>query len=83
MSVPLVPLADYMVVEQEAAQSKTVSGLYLPEKASSSYDAFFKGRLNRVYSIINTEILFFDFGFGGSANLNNGDLARQSSAALV
>ncbi len=34
MSVPLVPLADYVVVEQEAAQSKTASGLYLPEKAA-------------------------------------------------
>ena len=34
MSVPLVPLADFVVVEQEAAQSKTASGLYLPEKAA-------------------------------------------------
>ena len=34
MSVPLVPLADYVVVEQEAAQSKTASGLYLPEKSA-------------------------------------------------
>ncbi len=34
MSVPLVPLADYIVVEQEQAQSKTASGLYLPEKAA-------------------------------------------------
>lgn len=34
MSVPLVPLADYVVVEQEAAQSKTTSGLYLPEKSA-------------------------------------------------
>jgi chaperonin GroES len=34
MSVPLVPLADYVVVEQDATRSKTVSGLYLPEKAA-------------------------------------------------
>lgn len=34
MTVPLVPLADYVVVEQEQAQSKTASGLYLPEKAA-------------------------------------------------
>ena len=34
MSVPLVPLADYLVVEQEAVQTKTASGLYLPEKAA-------------------------------------------------
>jgi len=34
MSVPLLPLADYVVVEQEAAQSKTASGLYLPEKSA-------------------------------------------------
>ena len=34
MSVPLVPLADYVVVEQEAVQSKTASGLYLPEKSA-------------------------------------------------
>lgn len=34
MSVPLVPLADFVVVEQEAVQTKTASGLYLPEKAA-------------------------------------------------
>jgi chaperonin GroES len=34
MSVPLMPLADYVVVEQEVAQSKTASGLYLPEKSA-------------------------------------------------
>ena len=34
MSVPLVPLADYVVVEQEKAQTRTASGLYLPEKAA-------------------------------------------------
>lgn len=34
MSVPLVPLADYVVVEQEAVQTKTASGLYLPEKSA-------------------------------------------------
>ena len=34
MSVPLVPLADYVVVEQEQAQSKTATGLYLPEKSA-------------------------------------------------
>jgi chaperonin GroES len=34
MSVPLAPLADYVVVEQEQAKSKTSSGLYLPEKSA-------------------------------------------------
>jgi chaperonin GroES len=34
MSVPLVPLADYVVIEQEKAQTRTASGLYLPEKAA-------------------------------------------------
>ena len=34
MSVPLVPLADYIVIEQEKAQTRTASGLYLPEKAA-------------------------------------------------
>ncbi len=34
MSVPLVPLADYVVVEQEAVKTKTVSGLYLPEASA-------------------------------------------------
>ncbi len=32
--VPLVPLADYVVIEQEKAQTRTASGLYLPEKAA-------------------------------------------------
>lgn len=34
MSFPLVPLADYVVIEQEKAQTRTASGLYLPEKAA-------------------------------------------------
>ena len=33
MSVPIQPMADYVVVEQEAAQTKTASGIYLPENA--------------------------------------------------
>lgn len=33
MSVPIQPLADYVVVQQEAAKAKTVSGLYLPDNA--------------------------------------------------
>ncbi|MCU0667572.1 MAG: co-chaperone GroES [Patescibacteria group bacterium] len=34
MSVPIKPLADYVVAQQEKAESKTASGLYLPEKAA-------------------------------------------------
>ena len=34
MSVPIHPLADFVVVQQEEAESKTASGLYLPEKAA-------------------------------------------------
>lgn len=33
MSVPIQPLADYIVAQQEEAQSKTASGLYLPDNA--------------------------------------------------
>lgn len=33
MSVPLNPIADYIVAENEEAENKTASGLYLPEKA--------------------------------------------------
>jgi chaperonin GroES len=33
MSVPIQPLADYVVSQAEAAQSKTASGLYLPDNA--------------------------------------------------
>lgn len=33
MSVNIKPLADYVVVEQEKAESKTASGLYLPTQA--------------------------------------------------
>ena len=34
MSVPIQPLADYVVAEAEAAATKTASGLYLPDKAA-------------------------------------------------
>lgn len=33
MSVPINPLADYVVAQQEEAETKTASGLYLPDKA--------------------------------------------------
>ena len=33
MSVPIQPLANYVVSQAEAAQSKTASGLYLPDNA--------------------------------------------------
>lgn len=32
-NVPLKPLADYVVVQQEEAKTKTASGLLLPDKA--------------------------------------------------
>lgn len=34
MSVPIQPLADYVVAEAEAAATKTMSGFYLPEGAA-------------------------------------------------
>lgn len=34
MSSPLHPLADWVVAEQEEAETKTASGLYLPDKAT-------------------------------------------------
>lgn len=33
MSTPLKPLGDYVVAQAEEAESKTASGLYLPEAA--------------------------------------------------
>lgn len=34
MSTPLQPLGDYVVAKGEEAETKTASGLYLPEKAA-------------------------------------------------
>ncbi len=34
MSIPLQPLADWVVAQQEEAVTKTASGLYLPDKAA-------------------------------------------------
>ena len=33
MAVPIQPLADYVVAQQEVAASKTASGIYLPDAA--------------------------------------------------
>lgn len=33
MSTPLQPLGDYVVAQAEEAETKTASGLYLPDKA--------------------------------------------------
>lgn len=33
MSVPIKPLADYIVAEPEQVKTKTAAGLYLPEKS--------------------------------------------------
>ena len=34
MSVKIQPLADFVVAQQEEAETKTASGLYLPDKAT-------------------------------------------------
>jgi chaperonin GroES len=34
MSAKIKPLAEYVVAQQEEAETKTVSGLYLPDKAA-------------------------------------------------
>jgi len=34
MSVPIQPLAEYIVMQTESAQTKTASGLYLPQGAA-------------------------------------------------
>lgn len=34
MKVPLQPLADFVVAVQDEAETKTASGLYLPDKAA-------------------------------------------------
>jgi len=34
MAVNIQPLADYVVAQQEEAETKTASGLYLPDKAT-------------------------------------------------
>lgn len=34
MSTPLQPLADYIVAQNEEAENKTASGLYLPDQAT-------------------------------------------------
>jgi chaperonin GroES len=34
MSTPLSPLGDYIVAQGEEAETKTASGLYLPDKAA-------------------------------------------------
>lgn len=34
MAVPITPLSEYIVAEAEAAQTKTASGLYLPDSAT-------------------------------------------------
>jgi len=34
MSVKIQPLAEYVVAQQEEAETKTASGLYLPDKAT-------------------------------------------------
>jgi chaperonin GroES len=33
MSAPIKPLADFVLLQQEEAQSKTASGLYIPDSA--------------------------------------------------
>jgi len=33
MSINIQPLADYVVAQQEEAETKTASGIYLPDKA--------------------------------------------------
>jgi len=47
MSVPLKPLADRVIAQAEEAQSKTASGLYLPDNAKE------KSKIAKVVAIGN------------------------------
>lgn len=47
MSVPITPVADYVVAEQEEAATKTASGLYLPGSAQE------KPKIAKVVAVAN------------------------------
>ncbi len=49
MSVPIKPLATFVVAQQEEAQTKTASGLYLPDNAKE------KPKVSKVLAI-GTEV---------------------------
>jgi len=40
-----------------------------------------KSGFNSGNGVINSEFLFFDFGFGGATNLDDGDFAAEGSPA--
>jgi chaperonin GroES len=40
MGIPIKPLDDYVLVEQEKAETRTASGLYIPESAAEKPKAW-------------------------------------------
>lgn len=64
MAVPITPLADYVVAQGEAVQTKTASGLYLPEGAAE------KPKVAKVQAVgknvsrvsVGDKIIYKDFG---------------------
>ena len=51
--------------------------------AATGDDAFGESGLGGSYSVVDAELLFVDFGFGGTADLDDGDFAEESGGALL
>ena len=51
--------------------------------AATGNDAFGESGLGGSYSVVNAELLFVNFGFGSTADLDDGDFAKESSGTLL
>ena len=51
--------------------------------AATGNDAFGESGLGGSYSVVNAELLFVNFGFGSTTDLDDGNFAKESSGTFL
>ena len=69
-----------VVVERQAVQLALGAE---QRHAAAGHDALFRGRLGGVQGVVDARLAFFHFDFGGRADFDDGDAARQLGESLL
>src|SRR5271165_4178263 len=68
-----------------ALELELVESRYAAQKrsAAAGHNSLFHGRTSSVHGVFHASLLFFQLGFGGRADFNNGDSADELSQAFL
>src|SRR6267378_2515226 len=70
----------FVIVELELLDGRDATE---QRRAAAGDDTFLDSRASGVHSVFDTRLLFLEFGFGGCADLDDGDAADQLGKALL